>query len=401
MENKETKSQPPEVEKKPIIQLRNLSLAYEDGIPVVDNINLDIYENEFITLLGPSGCGKTTTLRMIAGLEKPTSGEVIINGKIFNEIPAYARPLNTVFQKYALFPNMNVIQNVMVGLKNKSYKYLTDFFGGKEALEQELKDSKIKVNFFSLRKLINQKIYQSAKDALKLVKLEGFENRTIDAMSGGQQQRAAIARAIVNKPKILLLDEPLAALDLKLRENMQYELKEMQKRLGITFIFVTHDQTEAMTMSTRICVMANGHIQQLGTPNEIYDFPVNRFVSQFVGESNIFTGNYHNENGKYFVTYKDAKLDFIEYPSFENGERCDIVIRPEDFEIIPLEKASLTATVTTCVFKGESYEICADKDGKEIVIHKYLKIAPGTKVGLACDSSNIHLMKVTEDEKAL
>jgi spermidine/putrescine transport system ATP-binding protein len=376
----------------PIIELKDLVLTY-DGVNVVDHIDLKIYPNEFITFLGPSGCGKTSTLRMIGGHERATSGEIIIDGKIFNNIPPYARPLNTVFQKYALFPNMNVIQNVMVGLKSRPFSYLYEFFGGKEQLIKELNEKGKKVNIFTLNKLINEKIEEEAKKALALVKLNGFEKRSIDQMSGGQQQRCAIARAIVNKPKILLLDEPLAALDLKLRENMQYELKEMQRKLGITFIFVTHDQTEAMTMSDRIVVMADGHIQQIGTPKETYNTPVNKFVANFVGESNIMPGVYHLKDGKASISFFDQEFPMDVYPGFVDGEACNVVIRPEDWDVIPASKAKFKLKVSTCIFKGVAYEICGMYEGKEIVIHAYIEAKPGSEIGLTVDPYEVHIMK--------
>ena len=376
----------------PIIELRDLVQTF-DGVNVVDHIDLKIYPNEFITFLGPSGCGKTSTLRMIAGLAEPTSGDIIIDGKVFNNIPPYARPLNTVFQKYALFPNMNVIQNVMVGLKSRPFKYLFEFFGGKEKLEKELIEQGKKVNILNLNKLINSKIEIEAKKALALVKLNGLETRSINQMSGGQQQRCAIARAIVNRPKILLLDEPLSALDLKLRENMQYELKEMQRKLGITFIFVTHDQTEAMTMSDRIIVMADGHIQQDGSPKDIYNMPKNKFVANFVGESNIMDGVYHIKDNKFYVDFFEQEFEMDEYKDFVDGERCSVVIRPEDWDVIPAEKAKLVVEVETCIFKGVTYEICAMFEGKEIVIHDYLEVKPGSKIGLTIDPYEIHIMK--------
>lgn len=278
--------------KKALIELIDVTKTYDEE-NVVNNINLTIYENEFVTLLGPSGCGKTTTLRMIAGFVQPDQGSVIINGKLFNDLPPYARPIHTVFQRYALFPHLNVFDNVAFGLNNRSWDYLQNFFGKEKVLaeakkiagNEEPKQSVIK-------KVIKQKIEIAVKDALKLVKLNGFENRKIDQISGGQQQRVALARALVNKPQILLLDEPLAALDLKLRQAMQYELKEMQRELGITFVFVTHDQEEAMTMSDRIVVMKEGIIQQVGTPKSIYNEPINRYVANFIGESNIMPGTY-------------------------------------------------------------------------------------------------------------
>jgi spermidine/putrescine transport system ATP-binding protein len=392
--------------KKAIIELKNVSLRYDDDPenPIVNNINLQIYENEFVTLLGPSGCGKTTTLRMIAGFQTPTEGEVIIDGKVFNDIPPYARPINTVFQRYALFPHLNVIDNVKIGLNNRSLKNLIEFFGGEEKILNEIKEEKLakglplekasKANYFEINKKINEHIDDAAKNALSLVKLNGYEKRKIDQMSGGQQQRVAIARAIINKPKILLLDEPLAALDLKLRQNMQYELKEMQRALGITFIFVTHDQEEAMTMSDRVVVMQDGIIQQLGTPEDIYNEPVNPFVANFIGETNIVRGTYLHEGLIEFLGVEFA----IQGYKFEDGEQVDVVIRPEDWDVVPLDQAKLIGTVTSRIFKGVHYEICAMFGDKEIVIHAYETPNVGDKIGLKVDPYEIHLMKVVEEE---
>ena len=391
--------------KKVIIELKNVSLRYDDDPenPIVNNINLQIYENEFVTLLGPSGCGKTTTLRMIAGFQTPTEGEVIIDGKVFNDIPPYARPINTVFQRYALFPHLNVIDNVKIGLKNRSRKNIIEFFGGEEKIHNLIKEEKLakgmpteqasNIGYFDVSRKIKELIDDAARNALALVKLNGYETRKIDQMSGGQQQRVAIARAIINKPKILLLDEPLAALDLKLRQNMQYELKEMQRALGITFIFVTHDQEEAMTMSDRVVVMQDGIIQQLGTPEDIYNEPVNPFVANFIGETNIIRGKYIH----------DGLIEFlgVEFPiqgyKFADGEEVDVVIRPEDWDVVPLEQAKLIGTVTSRIFKGVHYEICAMFGEKEIVIHAYETPNIGDKIGLKVDPYEIHLMKVEEE----
>ncbi|NLD26828.1 MAG: ABC transporter ATP-binding protein, partial [Acholeplasmataceae bacterium] len=283
--------------KKVIIELNDLVKKFDDET-IVNGINLEVYENEFLTLLGPSGCGKTTTLRMIAGFEKPNSGQIVVNGKIVNDLPPYARPINTVFQRYALFPHLNVFDNVAFGLNNRGQDYLLKFYH-EETIRKEIAEEKQasgqkgeKITSSEIKKKLKEKIKESVSRALELVKLKGYEGRRIDQLSGGQQQRVALARAIVNRPKILLLDEPLAALDLKLRQNMQYELKEMQRTLGITFIFVTHDQEEAMTMSDRIVVMKDGVIQQMGTPRDIYNEPVNRYVATFIGESNIIRGTY-------------------------------------------------------------------------------------------------------------
>ena len=393
--------------KKVIIELKNVSLRYDDDPenPIVNSINLQIYENEFVTLLGPSGCGKTTTLRMIAGFQTPTEGEVIIDGKVFNDIPPYARPINTVFQRYALFPHLNVIDNVKIGLNNRPLKNLIEFFGGEEKILNEIKEDKLakglseekasKVNRFEINKKINEHIDIAAKEALALVKLTDKANRKIDQMSGGQQQRVAIARAIINKPKILLLDEPLAALDLKLRQNMQYELKEMQRALGITFIFVTHDQEEAMTMSDRVVVMQDGIIQQLGTPEDIYNEPVNPFVANFIGETNIVRGTYLEEN---LIEFLGVEFPIQGY-KFKNGEKVDVVIRPEDWDVVPLEQAKLVGTVTSRIFKGVHYEICAMFGEKEIVIHAYETPNIGDKIGLKVDPYEIHLMKVDPEEE--
>lgn len=384
---------------KPIIELHNIVKRY-GAVTVVDNIDLTIYENEFVTLLGPSGCGKTTTLRMIGGFEYPDSGEIVVNGKIINELPAYARPINTVFQRYALFPHLNVFNNVAFGIKNRGRKFMINFYGGIDHIKEEIKKDKLalglpiekasKANFFDVNKKLNQYVAESVKNALKMVNLSGFEERKIQFMSGGQMQRVAIARAIVLKPKILLLDEPLSALDLKLRQNMQYELKEMQRNLGITFIFVTHDQEEAMVMSDRIVVMKDGIIQQLGTPKDIYNEPENRFIANFIGESNIVSGVYLREN---VVKFLDVEFDCVGY-IFEDNEPVDVVIRPEDWDVVPLEKAKLIGHVTSSIFKGVHYELCVDLNGMEFVVHTYEDVKTGEEVGLSVDPYEICLMKV-------
>ena len=384
---------------KPIIELHNIVKKY-GAVTVVDNIDLTIYENEFVTLLGPSGCGKTTTLRMIGGFEYPDSGEIVVNGKIINELPAYARPINTVFQRYALFPHLNVFNNVAFGIKNRGRKFMINFYGGIDHIKEEIKKDKLalglpeekasKVNFFDVNKKLNQYVAESVRNALKMVNLSGFEERKIQFMSGGQMQRVAIARAIVLKPKILLLDEPLSALDLKLRQNMQYELKEMQRNLGITFIFVTHDQEEAMVMSDRIVVMKDGIIQQLGTPKDIYNEPENRFIANFIGESNIVSGVYLREN---VVKFLDVEFDCVGY-IFEDNEPVDVVIRPEDWDVVPLEKAKLIGYVTSSIFKGVHYELCVDLNGMEFVVHTYEDVKTGEQVGLSVDPYEICLMKV-------
>ncbi|TNF09429.1 MAG: ABC transporter ATP-binding protein [Bacillota bacterium] len=375
----------PPVDKKVIIELSHITKQFDDDI-VVDDLNLKIYENEFITLLGPSGCGKTTTLRMIGGFEKPNAGEIIINGKVFNDLPPYARPINTVFQKYALFPHLNVFENVAFGLRNRSEDYLIKFYQLENVTDKK-----------ALKQTINDKINTSVVEALKLVKLTGFEKRKITQISGGQAQRVALARAIVNKPQILLLDEPLAALDLKLRQNMQYELKEMQRKLGITFIFVTHDQEEAMTMSDRIVVMKDGLIQQMGTPKHIYNEPVNRYVANFIGESNILPGTYVKKD---LVNFMGVDFKCTGY-EFANNEPCDVVIRPEDFDVVDLDQAKLTGTVKEAIFKGVHNELTVDVKGIELFVNTYESYQVGDAIGLKVDPYEIHLMKVENHEQGV
>jgi len=384
---------------KPIIELHNI-VKYYGANTVVDGINLDIYENEFVTLLGPSGCGKTTTLRMIGGFEYPNSGEIIVNGKIINDLPAYARPINTVFQRYALFPHLNVFDNVAFGIKNRGRKFMIEFYGGIKKLKEEAIEYKKrmgaaeekanKVNFFDINKVLKMHIKESVTEALKLVNLVGFEDRKIDKISGGQMQPVAIARAIILKPKILLLDEPLSALDLKLRQNMQYELKEMQRNLGITFIFVTHDQEEAMVMSDRIVVMKDGIIQQMGTPKDIYNEPVNRYVANFIGESNIINGIYIKKN---LVRFLGTDFKVVGY-EFDDNEAVDVVIRPEDWDVVPLDKAKVIGKVTSSIFKGVHYETCVDIEGVEYVVHAYEDVKVDELIGLSVDPYEICLMKV-------
>jgi spermidine/putrescine transport system ATP-binding protein len=377
--------------KKALIELKNISKSFDDEM-VVKNVNLTIYENEFLTLLGPSGCGKTTILRMLAGFIKPEEGEIIINGKIFNDLPAYARPIHTVFQRYALFPHLNVIDNVAFGLNNRSWDYLEGFFG-KERIDLEVK-SLSDGKEISRKKAIKSLIYKDSLQALKLVKLEGFIKRKVDQLSGGQQQRVALARALVNKPQILLLDEPLAALDLKLRQNMQYELKEMQRNLGITFLFVTHDQEEAMTMSDRIVVMKEGVIQQLGTPKAIYNEPINRYVANFIGETNILKGVYKRKD---LVNFLGADFECMGY-NFQNDEEVDVVIRPEDFDVVDIAKAKLVGEVVFSLFKGVHNEYEVLVKGEKLLVHTYESYEVGQPIGLSIDPYEIHMMKVEQSE---
>lgn len=507
-----------------LIELKNIHKEFNGNV-VIDDFSLYVNENEFITLVGPSGCGKTTILRMIGGFETPDYGQIVLDGVTINNIPAYQRPINTVFQKYALFPHLNVFENVAFGLKNFS-RILSDIKNSvaskyeeektkclqelqnstiskeekiqvklrlkeiKNKIKQETNEEKYKLieekltevenkyapileeldaqidiewekddevkeakrRIKEIEALIEEQVSQgmssskaskpyeaelkklrkvavwselerldalkkqtlkdkaleikSAKslmlnkkqikekviEALKMVKLEGYEDRRIDKMSGGQQQRVAIARAIVNRPRILLLDESLSALDLKLRQEMQYELKELQRKVGITFIFVTHDQEEALTMSDTIVVMDKGVIQQIGTPMDIYNEPKNRFVANFIGESNIIRGTYL---GNKQVEFMNQVFDCVD-ENFEVGEACDVVIRPEDFDRLEPSKAKLVGTVTDIVFKGVHFEICADVCGMEFVIHDYEIAKVGDKIGLSVDPYEIHLMKVNE-----
>ena len=383
---------------KVIIELDQVSKRFDDSV-IVNNISLQIYENEFITLLGPSGCGKTTTLRMIGGFETPSSGNIIIEGKVFNDLPPYARPINTVFQSYALFPNLNVEDNVAFGLNNRTYTYLVNFYGGEDQLKSEIisENPELPITKKAIKKKINEHIKKSVSEALSLVSLKNYEKRRITQMSGGQQQRVALARAIINKPHILLLDEPLAALDLKLRQNMQYELKEMQRKLGITFLFVTHDQEEAMTMSDRIVVMKDGIIQQLGTPRKIYNEPVNRYVATFIGETNILPGTYVKKD---LVNFLGVNFDCVGY-TFDDNETVDVVIRPEDWDVVEVNQAKLEGIVTSVIFKGVHNELEVDVKGINLMVNTYENYNVGQPIGLKVDPYEIHLMKVDSDEQNL
>lgn len=346
-----------------IISFENVNKFYEDT-HVLKNINFEIEKGKFYTLLGPSGCGKTTILRIIAGFTDVSNGKVTLNGADVTNLPPNKRKVNTVFQDYALFPHMNVFENIAFGLH--------------------------------LKKTPENIIKEKVADALKMVQLSGYENREISQMSGGQQQRVAIARALVNEPEVLLLDEPLSALDLKLRTDMQYELRELQQRLGITFIFVTHDQEEALAMSDEIFVMSKGEIVQSGTPVDIYDEPINRFVADFIGESNIVDG----------VMKEDYLVEFVgkEFECADAGmrpnEKVEIVIRPEDLSLTSIDKGKLTVEVDTQLFRGVHYEIiCYDENGNEWMIHSTRKAEVGSKVGLYFEPHDIHVMRFGESEE--
>ena len=339
-----------------IIEIKNVSKTYGDNT-VLNNLSLNIRKNEFLTLLGPSGCGKTTTLKILAGFENSDIGKVLFNGEDISALPPYKRQLNTVLQKYALFPHMNVYENIAFGLK--------------------------------IKKVSKNEIDKKVSEMLKLVALEGFEKRSIDSLSGGQQQRVAIARALVNEPKVLLLDEPLGALDLKLRKEMQSELKRIQQRLGITFIFVTHDQEEALTMSDTIVVMNKGIIQQMGSPEDIYNEPANAFVADFIGESNIVDG----------IMLEDLKVEFCNHvftcvdKGFNSNEVVDVVIRPEDIEIISPEKGMITGKVNSVKFKGVHYEIEVIENEHKWIVHNIKNAEIGAMVGLNISPESIHIMR--------
>lgn len=339
-----------------IIELKEISKTYGEN-KVLNNLSLNIKKNEFLTLLGPSGCGKTTTLKIIAGFENADEGVVLFADENITNLPPYKRKLNTVFQKYALFPHMNIYENIAFGLK--------------------------------IKKLPKNEIDKKVKEMLKLVALEGFEKRSVESLSGGQQQRVAIARALVNEPEVLLLDEPLGALDLKLRKEMQIELKKIQQELGITFIFVTHDQEEALTMSDTIVVMNKGVIQQMGSPEDIYNEPANAFVADFIGESNILDG----------IMLEDYKVEFSNVifqcvdAGFDKNEKIDVVIRPEDIEITSPESGMLQGKVNTVTFKGVHYEIEVEEKNQKWIIHNTKSAVVDSMVGLNIDPEAIHIMR--------
>ncbi len=356
-----------------IIELKKVTKIY-DGTAVVDNIDLYIRKGEFVTLLGPSGCGKTTTLRMIAGFEKPDDGEILLGGKDITSIPPYLRPINTVFQRYALFPHLNVYDNIAYGLKLKRVKNVYQDKNGKR-VEKVEKLSK---------KVIDEKVSR----ALKMVDLEEFEKRDVTTLSGGQQQRIAIARAIVNEPQILLLDEPLGALDLKMRQDMQIELKEMHKKLGITFIYVTHDQEEALTMSDTIVVMNDGVIQQIGTPKDIYNEPKNSFVADFIGESNIMSGTIVGDRKVRFIGHVFDMVD-----DFDLHEKVDVVVRPEDVFLVNKDKGQVNGKIISSVFKGVHYEMTFLVGKTEIIIQDTQEREVGEEVSIIIKPDDIHIMK--------
>ncbi|MCQ2463368.1 MAG: ABC transporter ATP-binding protein [Clostridia bacterium] len=342
-----------------IIDLKNITKSF-DGDLILDNINLYIRDKEFITLLGPSGCGKTTTLRIIAGFLEPDGGDVVFAGKVINKVPAHKRQVNTIFQRYALFPHLDVYENIAFGLR--------------------------------VMKKNEKQIKQKVEEMLALVNLRGFERRNIESLSGGQQQRVAIARALAVDPKVLLLDEPLGALDLKLRKDMQVELKSIQKRMGITFIYVTHDQEEALSMSDTIVVMDGGKIQQIGTPTDVYNEPKNAFVADFIGESNIVDGIMKKDR---VVEFSGHVFDCLD-GGFNENEAVDVVVRPEDVEVVAVGNGMLTGTVTSVTFKGVHYEIIVDIGGFLWMIQSTDVQNVGDRIGLKIDPDAIHIMKKSE-----
>lgn len=362
-----------------IIELRNVYKEY-DGKQVVKNASLTIKRGEFVTLLGPSGCGKTTTLRMIAGFEMPTSGKIIFNGKDITDTPPHLRPVNTVFQKYALFPHLNVFNNIAFGLKLK-------------VIPNGTKVNKKGETVQLFRKYTKAEIKEKVDNALKMVDLEDYGHRNVSSLSGGQQQRVAIARALVNEPEVLLLDEPLGALDLKMRKDMQLELMDMHKRLGITFIYVTHDQEEALTMSDKIVVMRMGEIQQIASPEKVYDEPANAFVADFIGESTILSGTMLED---YKVEFCDTVFECVD-KGFKHNEPIDVIIRPEDVKIKKVDdkRTILTAEVLSSVFKGDHYQITLMANGNEIVAHDTDTYDVGETVGIYIKPFDLHIMHKT------
>ena len=344
---------------KKIIELKDVAKSY-DGEIILDHINLDVHEKEFMTLLGPSGCGKTTTLRIIAGFVTPDTGDVVFEGTKINNVPAYKRNVNTVFQKYALFPHLNVYENIAFALR--------------------------------LNKVSEEEIYNRVEEMLAMVNLRGFEKKDVNLLSGGQQQRVAIARALINKPRVLLLDEPLGALDLKLRKDMQNELKNIQRQTGITFIYVTHDQEEALSMSDTVVVMADGKIQQIGTPTDIYNEPENAFVADFIGESNIIDGVMLED---FKAKFSGQVFDCLD-KGFDKNEAVDVVVRPEDVDVVEPEKGMLCGIVDSVTFKGVHYEIIVTINNFKWMIQSTDYVAPSQKIGLYIEPDAIHIMKKSE-----
>jgi len=360
-----------------IVEIKNVSKQY-DGITVVDDINLSVKKGEFVTLLGPSGCGKTTTLRMIAGFETPSSGRIFLNGRDVTDAPPHMREVNTVFQRYALFPHLNVYNNIAFGLK---LKRLPDGFLDK-------KNGQKKPLF---RKYSKAEIYDKVTKALKLVGLDNYGHRDVNSLSGGQMQRVAIARALVNEPDVLLLDEPLGALDLKMRKEMQLELKGMHKNLGITFVYVTHDQEEALTMSDTVVVMRDGAIQQIGTPKKIYDEPSNAYVADFIGQSNILSGTFIKDKLVELLGYTIPCVD----KGFQKGSPVDIVIRPEDIYVLETNnpKGLIPGRVLSSIFKGSQYEMTIEAAGYEFLVQDVNAFEPGGEVKLYMAPDALHIMK--------
>lgn len=340
-----------------ILDLVNITKTFDDGTNVLKEINMYIRKNEFLTLLGPSGCGKTTLLRIIGGFETATGGKVLFEGKDIANLPPYKRKINTVFQKYALFPHMTVAENIAFGL--------------------------------NIKKMDKKVIAEKVEEMLHLVNLKGFENRSIDSLSGGQQQRIAIARALVNEPEVLLLDEPLGALDLKLRKGMQTELKRIQQKVGITFIYVTHDQEEALTMSDTIAVMNEGLVQQIGTPVDIYNEPKNAFVADFIGESNIIEGTMIKD---YLIKFHNTEFTCVD-AGFGENTPVDVVVRPEDLRVVPVEEGALTGVVKSVIFKGVHYEMLIDTKDFTWIVHSTTMSPEGSTVGLTLTPEDIHIMK--------
>ena len=353
---------------KELIRLRDCVMAYEDGV-VLDHINLYINDKEFLTLLGPSGCGKTTTLRIIGGFLTPTAGDVLFDGVRINDVPPHKRAVNTVFQKYALFPHLNVFENVAFGLRIPKV--------GENGKKVKIPEKEIK---------------KRVMEMLEVVNLKGFEKRAVSALSGGQQQRVAIARALVNRPKVLLLDEPLGALDMRLRKDMQNELKRIQQETGITFIYVTHDQEEALAMSDTVVVMDGGRIQQIGTPEDIYNEPKNAFVADFIGESNIIDGIMRSDGVVEIFNRRFACLD----GGFEKDEPVDVVIRPEDVDIVDAQSGQLRGTVTAVTFKGVHYDTIVDFYGFKWLIQTTDFCPVGSNIGIKIDPDGIHVMKKSQ-----